>query len=115
MRHRRVTCFFCGVVLRSDNQAGACKRHGTRMKSLKRTRTLAELKRAAGCADCGWDEDPDCLEFDHVGEKRGNLNTLRQASLRVLFAEIEGCDVVCCRCHRARTRARLGERPDPWA
>lgn len=77
------------------------------MRSLRRTEMLAMLKITAGCHDCFWDEDPDALEFDHTGEKHANIGAMRQCSLAVLFAEIERCEVVCCRCHRVRSRKRL--------
>jgi hypothetical protein len=69
-----------------------------------------DYKLAAGCADCGYDENPVALEFDHlpgfvklfnIGEQIGNL------SMESIWAEIAKCDVVCANCHNIRTSERL--------
>ena len=60
-----------------------------------------------GCADCG-ETDRRVLEFDHIGEKRGNVKALMADGLRAvaLRAEIAMCEVVCVNCHRRRTAER---------
>ncbi|MDQ3587363.1 MAG: hypothetical protein M3375_03295, partial [Actinomycetota bacterium] len=67
-------------------------------------RLYDELK-GATCADCGL-ADRAVLEFDHRGQKRGNVITLAcsEYSLEVLEAEIAKCDIRCANCHRRRTR-----------
>jgi hypothetical protein len=61
------------------------------------------------CVDCG-NADPRVLEFDHVGPKRGNVNTLAWGGLSTsaLLREIAECEVVCVNCHRRRTARRAG-------
>ncbi len=65
------------------------------------------LLAASRCADCGL-ADPMVLEFDHVGEKGGNLGDMvtHGYSVRALQREIEACEVVCANCHRYRTSSR---------
>lgn len=70
----------------------------------KRKAMLAEIKVKAGCADCGYDEFAEALDFDHVRDPK--LFTISKATfkkLEVLMAEVAKCDVVCARCHRIRT------------
>jgi 5-methylcytosine-specific restriction endonuclease McrA len=69
---------------------------------------LAALE-SATCADCQ-EDDLVVLEFDHVGEKRGNVSTLawRGVSEAVLRHEITRCVVRCANCHRRRTSREGG-------
>lgn len=67
------------------------------------------------CVDCG-QADPVVLEFDHLGEKSGNVSTLafHGASKRRLDEELARCEVVCVNCHRRRTAVEVGSwRIDP--
>jgi hypothetical protein len=64
-------------------------------------RFIIALKLTAGCADCGYDQHPSALDFDHLFDKRreiGSFSTIRSA-----VPEIEKCDIVCSNCHRIRT------------
>lgn len=69
------------------------------------------------CTDCG-EGEPGLLEFDHLGEKRGNISALKAAgaSIALIRAEIAGCEVVCVNCHRRRTASRAEWRraARPW-
>ncbi|MDQ3587203.1 MAG: hypothetical protein M3375_02465 [Actinomycetota bacterium] len=70
---------------------------------------LCEALEGATCADCGT-PDRTVLEFDHRGEKRGNVAHFAgsEYSLAVLEAEIGKCDIRCANCHRRRTRLAQG-------
>ena len=64
------------------------------------------------CVDCG-ETDPVLLEFDHVrGVKRGPVCNLiyRGCSWETIAAEIEKCEVRCCKCHRLKTAKQFGYR-----
>lgn len=66
-------------------------------------------KMERGCADCGWREFPQALEFDHRPgvAKVAHISILRTtAPIAVVAAEMAKCDVVCAICHRRRTVAR---------
>lgn len=76
-------------------------------KYARRLAMLACIKQIAGCADCGFDEFPEALEFDHVlGEKIKEVSRLARGGLKALFEEIAKCEVVCANCHRRRTSSR---------
>lgn len=58
-----------------------------------------------GCADCGYNEPPAALDFDHrPGTKKiRNIKAGHQFGWLALLAEVAKCDVVCANCHRIRT------------
>lgn len=63
------------------------------------------------CVDCG-ESDVDVLDFDHVrGIKLREVARLAGdgASLKVIQAEIDKCEVRCANCHRRITRRRERE------
>jgi hypothetical protein len=70
---------------------------------------IADYKMSVGCADCGYREHPEALEFDHLpgAEKVANVSKMyfisRPDELR---AEMEKCEVVCSNCHAVRTYKR---------
>lgn len=79
-----------------------------RLRWVQRQSMLATLKLEQGCMDCGYNERPEALQFDHVrGEKRFCI-ALGGASIGFerLLEEVEKCDVVCANCHSVRTHAR---------
>lgn len=61
------------------------------------------------CVDCG-ESDILVLEFDHLGDKEGDVNRMMNGgcSLKRMQAEIAKCEVRCCNCHRRQTVLRLG-------
>lgn len=68
---------------------------------------LIEYLLAHPCVDCGeWDIV--VLEFDHIGEKLGDVSTLANGgrSWERIETEIEKCEVRCANCHRKKTIER---------
>ena len=63
------------------------------------------------CVDCG-ETDIIVLEFDHVGEKLGNISTLANGgrSWARILVEIAKCEVRCANCHRLKTLERSSAR-----
>lgn len=65
---------------------------------------VLEYRKTQKCIDCG---NPDfrVLDFDHLGNKRGNVCKLVQngVSIETLKAEIAKCVVRCANCHRVKT------------
>lgn len=63
------------------------------------------------CVDCG-ETDIVVLEFDHVGEKLGNISTLANdgRSWARILVEIAKCEVRCANCHRLKTLERSSAR-----
>ena len=68
---------------------------------------LRDLLTRSRCVDCG-EARLTVLEFDHVGDKCGNVTELarRGCSLEALQAEISNCEIRCGNCHRRRTLGR---------
>jgi hypothetical protein len=68
------------------------------------------IKIQLGCTDCGYNESPIALDFDHVqGDKLHGVSQIvnRGWSLDNLLAEIDKCEVRCANCHRIVTRKRM--------
>lgn len=60
------------------------------------------------CIDCG-ESDPVVLDFDHQGDKLGNISTMVKGSTAAkIMAEIEKCLVRCSNCHRRKTAKEFG-------
>ena len=79
----------------------------TREFDAKRFRMLSEIKLASGCTDCGYNEHPAALQFDHVrGEKVNNVSYMRRRAWELVLDEIAKCDIVCANCHAVRTAER---------
>lgn len=71
-------------------------------------RLTQAIKLARGCAECGYREHAEALDFDHRPDeiKLFNVSAQLNRSLDSILSEIEKCDVVCANCHRVRTAAR---------
>lgn len=76
---------------------------------------VTELKLKLGCADCGYNEHPAALDFDHLPghTKRRSIARMVQAHRSTLLEEIAKCEVVCSNCHRVRTWKRNAEKDTP--
>lgn len=60
------------------------------------------IKVKAGCVDCGYNEHPIALDFDHVkGIKGRTVSTC--CTLVQALEEIAKCEVRCSNCHRIKT------------
>ena len=62
--------------------------------------------------DCGYDEWPEALDFDHrEGEVKEFDISHASRSRDAILNEMAKCDVVCANCHRHRTwlRAQGGD------
>jgi hypothetical protein len=67
---------------------------------------VSKIKIGKGCCECGYNEHPVALEFDHL-DREDKLFTISAGnmtrSIPSLFAEIRKCRVVCANCHRVHT------------
>jgi len=73
---------------------------------------LTLYKLASGCAMCGANDDPVCLDIDHIDRenKRYSIGDLPKKSWGALASELAKCQVLCAVCHRLKTEAeRLTE------
>jgi hypothetical protein len=85
---------------------GTIENDPTLLPAEKRNMMLIREVFADGrCVDCGL-ADFLVLEFDHIGEKRGNVIALakRGCGVKTLDLEISRCQIRCANCHRRRTR-----------
>lgn len=74
---------------------------------------LLEFK-SQPCIDCSKSYPPFIMEFDHVrGEKRFALGKMANHKKEAILEEIAKCELVCCACHRIRTRLRRGDSKIP--
>jgi hypothetical protein len=69
---------------------------------------LNDLKIWCGCADCGYRNHPEALDFDHLPgfTKKCAIAVIRYGRMEVLLDELSKCEVVCSNCHRVRTSQR---------
>lgn len=69
---------------------------------------LNSLKDGKLCADCGSSFPPVCLDFDHVvSGKRYSLSQMSNHRRDLVLEELSRCELVCCVCHRVRTKERV--------
>jgi len=108
------SCCKCGTESTEDfwpSMTWTCKKcHAKYRQGLRKAKRdwMAQYKLDAGCADCGYNEHPHALDFDHVEEKEFNVSQGQDKSYKILKEEIAKCDVVCANCHRIRTAERGG-------
>lgn len=71
---------------------------------------ILEIKESGACLDCGdsYPGEPWMLEFDHArGIKKYNISQIHnRQSWKLLYEELEKCDLLCLFCHRRRTASR---------
>jgi hypothetical protein len=71
------------------------------------TKRINEFLLENPCVDCG-ERDPVVLEFDHKGDKQGDVSDLLARSWNLVMVEIAKCEVRCANCHRRVTAKRAG-------
>ena len=78
-------------------------------KRAAKWRLSGMIKRHYGCTDCGYNESPYALQFDHIGDdKKASVSNLIRSdySWSTIKTEILKCEVVCANCHAVRTQSR---------
>src|ERR1035437_6894448 len=91
-----------GMAIGIGSVCKNCARDVQRRSYVKRIERLNQIKMSRGCYDCGFDEFPEALEFDHQ-PGAGKLFDIGQGKRRtwaLIETEIAKCDVVCANCHR---------------
>lgn len=106
----------CGEPTTTKTAKGFCvrhyKQHSSAHRLVERRKYLDTYKVSHGCVDCGFNEHPAALEFDHLPgyEKLFDIGrAVYKRAWKAVLAEIEKCEVVCSNCHRIRTAERRGE------
>ena len=87
-------------------QRGVQKKTGKTERERKKM-FLTLFKLANGCAICGVNDDPICLDLDHIdrGTKRHSIGDLPKQSWKTLINELVKCQVLCAICHRLKTES----------
>jgi len=71
-------------------------------------RNVLRYLREHPCIDCG-EDDPSCLQFDHVGEKTTCISLMAGNRMwKDILKEIGECEVRCANCHSKRTAKEFG-------
>lgn len=110
----------CGVCLKQKSQeefatpkiCHQCR--NARNKYRQKTRDFKiEYKKTYSCVQCGLDgsegENWKLMEFDHLERDKKEYLVSNIRSLTTLKYEIVKCQILCCRCHRIKSKR---ERPD---
>lgn len=93
----------------SDEHKQSADADGKKAWKAARRAWIAEVKSEVGCIDCGYNEAPEALDFDHLPEfeKRfGIAQGCTNYSIETVQEEMDKCEVVCANCHRIRTKER---------
>lgn len=68
-----------------------------------------EYKATTPCFDCGRVYPAECMDFDHLREKSGQVSTFAAYARSKAEEEMKKCQLVCANCHRVRTQRRVEE------
>ena len=109
---RRSDCLKCYAELKAEHYK---KNKATYLSHQQKARDrnrefIKSYLSDKSCVDCG-NDDWRLLEFDHIGEKVGNISRLaftRKFSIDKLLLEMEKCEIRCANCHRLVSYARQG-------
>jgi len=78
-----------------------------RRRRIARHQKLVNEQKKQPCADCGLVFPPHVMDFDHLGDKTGEISRfVYQVGTERLVQELEKCEAVCANCHRLRTHRR---------
>lgn len=58
-----------------------------------------------GCECCGYDKHSCALDFDHLDPKNKirDIAKMHTTNLKMLYEEMDKCQVLCANCHRIKT------------
>lgn len=86
--------------------------HTFYVRYTRRVKKVILLDRMGGkCAQCGYAEHPDALDFDHLPgfEKRSSVSLfLNAGKYKEAEDEAKKCQILCANCHRIVTQERRG-------
>lgn len=73
-------------------------------------RLIHFIKAERPCYDCGGMFPPECMDFDHLRDKKFTIGQATCRPLEELRQEIDKCQLVCSNCHRVRTKNRNADK-----
>lgn len=68
---------------------------------------ISDFKAGKPCQDCGGFFPEECMDFDHLRDKKFQISWAVCLKWSVVLEEIAKCDLVCANCHRIRTKKRI--------
>jgi hypothetical protein len=90
------------------NECKTCTKKRTTARVRAQRGFLNEIKLESGCVDCGYNDNPVALQFDHIEDnKEFTIGQRAGNSMERLMEEVAKCEVVCANCHHIRTHRRL--------
>lgn len=78
-------------------------------KRAEKWKMAQDIKMESGCVDCGYKDNAQALQFDHIGtDKKESVSNLIRSDYAwsTILEEIAKCEVVCANCHAVRTQNR---------
>jgi len=75
------------------------------LKIRRRRKILDRYKIAKGCIDCGYNENPYALQWDHrdPADKIYTPHRMASCSIKNIIKEARKCDIRCANCHTIRS------------
>lgn len=80
----------------------------------KRLDLINGIKESKPCVDCGNFFEGFLMDFDHLPgylKVKKVSSLIQSASWKAVLQELIKCELVCCMCHRIRTRQRWQNNP----
>lgn len=98
--HNKIYCDNCRKIKSQSFCTKSAYKRRTRRKYW-----LNKYKLAVGCQLCGYKDNYNALQWDHVDplSKVSGVATLSNSPLKTLFLEIRKCRVLCANCHSIHT------------
>lgn len=95
-------------LLRKTPRCRECMRKLQKERHNRAREFVRTLKENTPCTDCGEKYPYYVLDFDHIGKKIKEVNSMvkKKYSITRIRQEIEKCEIVCANCHRVRTHTR---------
>ena len=75
------------------------------LRMRRRREILDKYKLRMGCVDCGYNENPYALQWDHrdPADKIDTPHRMASYSIKKIFEEARKCDIRCANCHSIKT------------
>ncbi|KKN76613.1 hypothetical protein LCGC14_0368100 [marine sediment metagenome] len=66
---------------------------------------IRDLKMVSGCIQCGYNDNPHVLQFDHINPKTKfrEVSSMVGYGRKKLDEEIAKCQILCANCHIVKT------------
>jgi hypothetical protein len=85
------------------NRQERLRYHREKTKELRQW--VNKLKVFYGCAVCGYNQEAEGLDIDHLRDKCFNIGGELKTSKKRVIEEIQKCQILCGTCHNIKTRA----------